>query len=455
MAVKSGSFQSNNNSSSVNEGWGIRVDWEQLDNSYQVRARLYFEFRETWADLRLNNSRSGTLTINGNSTNNVGFDSGNYAPGRKEYLIGEHTVNVGSAKSFTLSAILEVEWTLRGEYVTEFTASRTISTDSIMESPNAPTNASLSNSSGTSLSFSWSHSATSLRPVSHFEVQRSVNGGSWSSATNTSNKSVSGSGSRGSSYRYRVRAVNDAGTSSWATSSTVNIPYLPPNKPNLDSSQSGTTASLSWSVTTSSSRPIDNFRIQRRVNGGSWSTLTSPSSGSRSYSNSGLTRGSTYEYRIRAEGEGGNSDYSGTVTERIPYLAPNKPSNVTVSRSTHDRFVLSWGQSVTSDRPVDSFDIYRSANGGSFSRLTSVSGSSRSYNDNTVELGKTYQYYVIAKNVDDTTKSDNSNALTNPAGVPVRSGTSWNIYPVYVFDGSNWVHRPVYLYNGSVWHWRG
>ncbi|MCY7865885.1 fibronectin type III domain-containing protein [Bacillus spizizenii] len=454
MAVKGGSFQSNNNSASVNEGYGIRVDWEQIDNSYKVKASVYLELRETWSDLRLTNDREGTLSING-STSNLSLKASNYGPAKTDLFLGSNTVDIGSAKSFTISADFQIQWNLRGENVTSFQASRQISTDSIMEAPNAPTGLSLTNPSGTSLNFSWSHSTSSLRPVDNFEVQRSVNSGSWTSVTTTTSKSVTGSGSRGSRYKYRVRARNAAGNSIWVESNAVTIPYLAPNTPSLSSGQSGTTANLSWTITTSSDRPIDNFRIERTVNGGSWSLLTSPASGSRSYSNSGLTRGSTYKYRMRAEGPGGNSSYSGTVTERIPYLAPNKPSSVSVSRSAHNRFVLTWGQSVSSDRPVDSFDVYRSVNGGSFSKVANVGGSSRSYNDDTVELGKTYQYYVVAKNVDHTTQSDNSNALTNPAGVPVSNGSSWNIHPVYEFDGANWVHRPVYLYNGSTWHWRG
>lgn len=454
MAVKSGSFRSNNNSASVNEGWGIRVDWEQLNDSYKIHANVYLELRKSWSDLQLNKNRSGTLTIDGQSSS-LFLNASSYGPANMDIKIGEATVDVGSAKTFTISAVFNIAWTLKGEYVTEFTTSSSISTDSIMEAPNAPTDVSLSNPSETSLSLSWSHSTTSLRPVDDFEVQRSVDGGAYSGVTTTTSKSITESGARGSSYQYCVRARNAAGSSAWAYSNTVTIPYLPPNTPSLSSSQSETTVSLSWSITNSVDRPIDNFYIDRRVNGGEWVHLTSPASGASSYSDTGLTRGSTYEYRIKAQGPGGDSGWSGVVSERIPYLPPTAPSSVSVSRSAYNRFVLTWGASPTSDRPIDSFDIYRSVNGESFSKIANVSGSARSYNDDTVELGKTYQYYVVAINVDASTQSSNSNQLTNPAGVPITNGTVWNIYPVYVYDGTNWVYRPVYVYNGTVWHWRG
>lgn len=454
MAVKSGSFQSNNNNSDVNEGWGIRVDWQQLDDSYRVKAIVYLELREYWSDLLLNNDRYGTLTINGTDFN-LFLPGRNYGPARMDIKLGEGNVDVGSAKTITISAVFNIAWNLRGYDVSVFSTSRSITLDSIMEAPNAPTNVSLTNPSGTSLSLSWSHSATTLRPVSSFEIQRSVDNGSWTAVTTTSAKSITGSGSRGSSYKYRVRARNAAGNSAWAESNTVRIPYLPPNTPTLSSGQTGTTVNLTWGITTHDDRPISKFNIQRRLSGGTFAALTSPGSSARAYNDTGLTRGNTYQYRIEAEGPGGTSSWSNTVTERIPYLAPNKPTSVSVSRSSHTRFVLSWSQSVTSDRPVDSFDIYRSTNGGSFVKVGSVAGTARSYNDDTVELGKTYQYYVRAINVDHTTNSDNSNSLTNPAGVPIYNGSAYHIRPVYVYDGKDWVHRPVYVYNGTVWHWRG
>lgn len=360
MAVTSGSIKSEHSIDYVNKGWGIRIDWEQLDNSYDIKVTVYFEFRQTWSDLYTSTDRTGTLTVNG-VKKSFTMPAGSYPRGIRDLKLGEYTFSIGSAKTINISASLPVAWTLHGYWVTNFSASGTATLKSIMSKPNNPTNVSLS-LSGTTLNLSWSHTATQEKPVSRFSIQRSENGGSWQSEGTTTSKSYSRTGTRGRSYKFRVRAENAAG----------------------------------------------------------------------------------------------NSDYVSSNEVRIPYLAPNAPTNVKVTRQSHTRFTVTWDISVTSDRPVSSFDVYRSVNGGSYTRIASgLSSSARSYNDDTVELGKTYSYYIKAINQDGSTDSSKTSGLTNPTGIPVYNGSSFVIRPVYVYNGSEWVHRPVYVYNGSQWVWRG
>lgn len=66
---------------------------------------------------------------------------------------------------------------------------------------------------------------------------------------------------------------------------------------------------LSWS---DNSDNESGFRIERRVGVGSWSTVTSVSAGVTSYSNTGLTAETTYEYRIYAYNGAGDSTASNT-----------------------------------------------------------------------------------------------------------------------------------------------
>lgn len=361
MAVTKGSIRSEHHINYVNNGWGIRVDWEQLDNSYDIKVTVYFEFRQKWSNLYTSTDRTGTLTVDG-FERSFTMPKGNYSAGIRDIKLGEYTFSIGSAKTINISALLPVNWTLHEIYkVTSFYASGKATLESIMSKPNNPTNVSLS-LSGTTLNLSWSHTATQDRPVSRFSIQISENGGSWQSVGTTTNKSYSRTGTRGRSYKFRVRAENDAG----------------------------------------------------------------------------------------------NSDYVQSNEVRIPYLAPNAPTNVKVTRQSHTRFTVTWDISVTSDRPVSSFDVYRSVNGGSYTRIASgLSSSARSYNDDTVELGKTYSYYIKAINQDGSTDSSKTSGLINPTGIPVYNGSSFVIRPVYVYNGSEWVHRPVYVYNGSQWVWRG
>jgi len=64
------------------------------------------------------------------------------------------------------------------------------------------------------------------------------------------------------------------------------------------------------------------FEIQRRSNGGSWSTLASPAANTTAYLDSGLTPSTTYDYRVRASGDGGTSAWSTVSGATTPATPP-------------------------------------------------------------------------------------------------------------------------------------
>lgn len=68
---------------------------------------------------------------------------------------------------------------------------------------------------------------------------------------------------------------------------------------------------LTWS---DNSDNESGFRIERRVGAGSWGTVTSVSAGSTSYSDTGLTAATTYEYRVYAYNGAGDSAASNTAS---------------------------------------------------------------------------------------------------------------------------------------------
>lgn len=110
-----------------------------------------------------------------------------------------------------------------------------------------------------------------------------------------------------------------------ATQSVVRIPagyryvngnedYLGGTAPIAPSGLTATSAgssqiNLTWS---DNSDNESGFRIERRVGVGSWGTVTSVSAGSTSYSNTGLSPSTTYEYRVYAYNGAGDSTASNT-----------------------------------------------------------------------------------------------------------------------------------------------
>jgi hypothetical protein len=68
---------------------------------------------------------------------------------------------------------------------------------------------------------------------------------------------------------------------------------------------------LSWS---DNSTGESGFRIERSANNRKFSQVTTVGPGVTTYSNTGLRRGKTYYYRVRANGSPANSAYSNTAS---------------------------------------------------------------------------------------------------------------------------------------------
>ncbi len=125
-------------------------------------------------------------------------------------------------------------------------------------------------------------------------------------------------------YFYQVGAFNAAGRSKWAgpvsaTTQKAGTPDAPsaliavainPNQVNL-----------SWTDNSNNERL---FRIQRRVPGGAWALVGDVASNVTSYADTSVAGGVTYEFRVRARNNAGNSkpSLSATVTTPAPIAMP-------------------------------------------------------------------------------------------------------------------------------------
>lgn len=97
---------------------------------------------------------------------------------------------------------------------------------------------------------------------------------------------------------------------------------------------------------------------------------------------------------------GGNPSTSAYVSvSAITYYAPNAPSGLSAIRENDNRNVLSWSAPSTSaTKPVSAILIERSVDGGQWSQIASVSGTSTSYNDTTTSADHYYTYRVRSQN---------------------------------------------------------
>ena len=224
-----------------------------------------------------------------------------------------------------------------------------------------------------------------------YQLQRSNNNGStWTdiySGANLTYAEIIGNGS----YRYRVRAVNSAGSSTWRARSTncvvliVQIPAAPASITYPSTSNTGR-YTVSWTA----SAGATSYQLERsRNNGSTWSRI---------YSGSNLSKveavsNGTYLYRVRAVNSAGTSSWRvGTHSCVVTIPKPSTPTSISYpTSSSTGHYTVIW----TASSPATSYQLYRSSNGGlSWSRI--YSGSNLSFNE---EIGSgSYRYRVRAMN---------------------------------------------------------
>jgi len=140
-------------------------------------------------------------------------------------------------------------------------------------------------------------------------------------------------------------------------------------------------AALSWNAVSGASS-YDIYRNGSRVN-------TTAVSGT-SYTDTGLSAGTSYSYTVAAVDSAGNiGSQSGPVTATTSGTAPRlpAPSGLAVTATTSSSAALSWN-AVSG---ASSYDIYRN---GSRVNTTAVSGTS--YTDTGLSAGTSYSYTVAA-----------------------------------------------------------
>lgn len=90
-------------------------------------------------------------------------------------------------------------------------------------------------------------------------------------------------------------------------------------------------SALEWHGVPDESAPLDNFVVQKSVDGKTWEQAIATPNGF--YTDPYVSVGHAYDYRIKAVGEGGESDW--TYVPRI-YTPPARPTSVSASRTGTD-----------------------------------------------------------------------------------------------------------------------
>ncbi|UTW45943.1 VCBS repeat-containing protein [bacterium SCSIO 12696] len=233
---------------------------------------------------------------------------------------------------------------------------------------------------------------TASGTLTTYDMDRRVNGGSWTNEQDTSARSKAYSGQSDGTYEYRVRACHTVGSntqcSGWRTAAAVTV-LLPPGTPGSTSVPT-TNGTGSYTVTwTAGNGTTVDYLLQEQINGGSWADVTTTAS--TSYAVTGKGDGN-YSYRVRANNGSGSSGWSATDTVAVIHV-PGTPGAISgPAQSYGSGITLTWGSAAGS---VGYYSLEQRKDGGSWGVVDS--GSDRTYTAGTLTEG-TYDYRVRAFN---------------------------------------------------------
>jgi fibronectin type III domain protein len=209
----------------------------------------------------------------------------------------------------------------------------------------------------------------------------------------------------GTTYFYRVRAYEGLvnGTYSEVASATTLPP--PPAPSGLTATPtSATSIRLDW-VDNSASE--SGFKIERSLDGVSWSQVGIVTANATSWTNNSLAPDTPYWYRVRAYESSANGDYSEPASATT-FPAPAAPTNLSAVATNSKTIELSWSDNSGSEK---GFRIERSTDGGTtWTFVTNVGANVTTYTQKFLSSGTTYMYRV--RSYDGTVVSDWSNTAS-------------------------------------------
>ena len=207
----------------------------------------------------------------------------------------------------------------------------------------------------------------------------------------------------GNTYYYKVSAVNSVneGPLSNEASATPAAPHTAPGAPrDLVATAGDASVSLSWSPPSSDGgAPITNYKIYRGTVSGGQLSLIATVPDVLSYTDSPLTNGKTYYYKVTAVNEVGEGPPSNeaSATPVSGDTAPSPPRSLSAAAGDA-RVALGWlAPSSDGGSPITNYKIYRGTSSNGESLLITV-GNVSTYTDTGVSNGVTYYYVVTAVN---------------------------------------------------------
>jgi len=283
--------------------------------------------------------------------------------------------------------------------------------------PATPTILTATSGSTSTASLTWNSSADNVGTAGYYVLRDGVR------VAMTGLTSFQDSGlAENTTYSYGIEAFDLGGNVSppgIATIKTQNT--TPPNPPaNLaGTALSGQQINLTWTPS-SGTVAVSSYLLFRGTAPANLVQIEQLSNSTASFTDSGLTPGTTYYFGMEATSKGLISPMSPLIA--VTTLAPpSAPGNVAATPLSSTQIKLTWTPSA-GGLPIANYYVYRGASASSLSQIGLCSNTS--YTDKSLAAGTTYYYAVQAA---DTGKDLSRMSLTVAVSTPMPPGSPANV----------------------------
>jgi hypothetical protein len=157
--------------------------------------------------------------------------------------------------------------------------------------------------------------------------------------------------------------------------------------------------------------------VENSTNNINFTQIASLAGTATSYSSTGLTAGTLYYYRVRAQNASGTTAYSNTASATTSGGAvPAAPGNVAAGQDTTNptsQIDVYWQDNSNNET---GFEIFRSVNNVTFTQVATVGANVTEYSDTGLASSTQYWYYVKAYNASAASAASNTDSTITAAG---------------------------------------
>ncbi|XP_072180965.1 twitchin-like [Diadema setosum] len=208
----------------------------------------------------------------------------------------------------------------------------------------------------------------------------------------------------GTKYQFRVSAANLAGVGPPSPASDTFTAKLPFGKPEVTEYDT-TKITITWTPPESDGgSPITGYHVERKEKTSSrWVKITKELVTETTFTSTGLSEGSEYQFRVFAEnlaGPGPVSEPSDLQKAKLPFDTPSAPGKPEVTSADKTQMDIAWtAPDSDGGSPVNGYIIEKKEKTGKWTKVVKTNTTETTHTVTGLTEKKEYQFHVAATNL--------------------------------------------------------